>query len=135
MFSFFCFLFLFLSVVSFQPCNCFKEKSLLQWHLPMHFFLKPQVTVYISGSVTIHSLKINTESAKLQSNSTKFKLASGIDIRFEQIKTTSCELRIYTCIHSACLIAKEFGLLFYSKLALPLANFAVLLIFSSLIRS
>ena len=28
----------------------------------MHFFLQPHVTVYISGSVTIHLLGINTES-------------------------------------------------------------------------
>ena len=44
--------------------------------------------VYISGSVTIHLLGINTESIEFQPNSTGFKLVSGADIRLEQIKAT-----------------------------------------------
>ena len=43
---------------------------LLRWHLPVHFILQPQVTVYISGSITIHLLSINTESTEFQPNST-----------------------------------------------------------------
>ena len=58
----------------------------------MHLFLQPQSTVYIYGSVTIHLLGINTESTEFQPNSTGFRLVSGADIRFEQIKTT-CDLR------------------------------------------
>ena len=63
----------------------------------MHFFLQPQVTVYISGGVTIYLLHINTESTEFQPNSTGFKLVSSADIRFEQIKTTKCDQRIYPC--------------------------------------
>ena len=47
-----------------------------------------QVTVDISGSVTMHLLVINTESAEFQLNSTGLQLVSGADIRFEQMKTT-----------------------------------------------
>ena len=52
--------------------------------------------MYTSGSITIHLLDINTESTEFQPNSTGFKLVSGADIRFEQMKTT-CDLRIYQC--------------------------------------
>ena len=38
--------------------------SLLHGHLPVQFFLHPQVTVYISDSVTIYLLGINTESTE-----------------------------------------------------------------------
>ena len=62
--------------------------NLLHWHLPVHFLLQPQVIVYISGSVTIHLLGINIESTEFQPNSAGFKLVSGANIRFEQIKTT-----------------------------------------------
>ena len=58
------------------------------------FFLQPRVTVYISGSVTIHSLGINTEATEFQLNSAEFKWVYRIDIRLEQIKTTYCDLRI-----------------------------------------
>ena len=51
------------------------------------FFLQPQVILYISISVTIHLLGSNSESTEFQSNSKGFELVSGIDIRFEQIKT------------------------------------------------
>ena len=57
------------------------------------FFSQSQVTVDISGSVTIHLLVINNESAEFQLNSTGLQLVSGADIRFEQIKTTY-DLRI-----------------------------------------
>ena len=60
----------------------------------VHFFFQPQVTVCPSGSVTIHLLGSNTESTKFQPNSTGFKLVSGVDIRFEQIKSTESDLRI-----------------------------------------
>ena len=50
------------------------------------FFLLPQVTMYISSSVTMHLLGSITESTEFQSNSTGFKLFSSTDIRFEQIK-------------------------------------------------
>ena len=61
------------------------------------FFLQPQITVYISSSVTIHLLGVNTESAEFQTNSTEFKLVSGYDIRFEQIKTILCVQGICPC--------------------------------------
>ena len=54
----------------------------------VHFFFQPQVKVCISGSVTIHLLGSNTESTRFQPNYTEFKLVSGVDIRFEQIKST-----------------------------------------------
>ena len=59
--------------------------------LHLHFFLQLQVTSYVSGSAMIHLLDllgINNESTDFQPNSTGFKLVSGADIRFEQIKTT-----------------------------------------------
>ena len=61
--------------------------NLMHRHLAVTLFLQPQVTVYISGSAKIHLLGSNTESAEFQPNSTGFKLVSGTDIRFEQIKT------------------------------------------------
>ena len=64
------------------------------------FFLLPQVTMYISSSVTMHLLGSITESTEFQSNSTGFKLFSSTDIRFEQIKRKQCDLRIYLCIRS-----------------------------------
>ena len=51
--------------------------------------------MYNSGSVTIHLLGINTECTEFQPNSTGFELVSGADMRFEQIKMTYCDLRIY----------------------------------------
>ena len=45
----------------------------------------------------IHLLFVNTESTEFHPNYTGFKLASGANIRFEQIKTTSCDLRICPC--------------------------------------
>ena len=72
--------------------------NLVHWHLAVHFFFQPQGTVYISGSVTIYFLGSNTESTEFWPNSTGFKLVSGIDIRFEQIKTKKCDLRIYPCV-------------------------------------
>ena len=52
------------------------------------FFFQLQVTVYISGSVTVHLLGTNTEHNEFLPNSRGFKLYSGVDIRFEQIKST-----------------------------------------------
>ena len=60
--------------------------NVLLWHFAVRFLLQPEVTLCISGSVTIHLLGSNTESAELQPNPTGFKLVSGADIRFEQIK-------------------------------------------------
>ena len=51
------------------------------------FFLQP-FFLYISGSVAIHLLGMNTESSEFQPNSTGFKLVSCADIKFEQMKTT-----------------------------------------------
>ena len=62
--------------------------NLLHWHAQVQFFLHPQVTVYISGSVTICLLGINTESTEFQPDSTRFKQQSGADIRSAQIKAT-----------------------------------------------
>ena len=53
--------------------------NLLHWHLPLHFSLQPQVTVYISGSAAIYLLGINTEPTEFQSNSKGFILVSGAD--------------------------------------------------------
>ena len=61
--------------------------SLLHYHFAVHCSLQPQVTVYISGSETIHLLGSNTQSAEFRPNSAEFKLVSGTDIRIEQIKT------------------------------------------------
>ena len=63
----------------------------------MNFFLQPQVTLYISGSVKIHLLGINTESTEIQLNLSGLKLVLGADTRFEQIKVTQCDLRICPC--------------------------------------
>ena len=52
------------------------------------FFLQSKVTVYSFGRTKIHLLGINTKSIEFQSNSTRFKLVSGVDIIFEQFKTT-----------------------------------------------
>ena len=49
------------------------------------FFLAAQVTVYISGSVTIDLSSINTEYTEFQPNSTGITLMSGVNIRFEEI--------------------------------------------------
>ena len=48
--------------------------------------MQSQVTVYISGSVTTHLLGVITESTEFQPNSTGFRLVSGADSRFKQIK-------------------------------------------------
>ena len=55
--------------------------------LHYHFFLQPQITVYISGSVTIHLSGSNTESTEFLPNSTGFELVSGADIISEEIKS------------------------------------------------
>ena len=52
----------------------------------------------MSGSVTIHLLGINSEFTESRSNSTRFKLVSGAHIRFEQITTSLCYLRISPCV-------------------------------------
>ena len=70
-----------------QPCNYFIENDLLPWHFPVHFFLQSEVTLWISGSVNINSLGINTEfflNHQFQSNSTRFKLVSVATIRIEK---------------------------------------------------
>ena len=51
-------------------------------------FFQLQVTVYISGSVTVHLLGTNTEHTEFLPNPRGFKLCFGVDIRFEQIKST-----------------------------------------------
>ena len=61
--------------------------SLLHYHFAVHFFLQPQITVYISGSVTIHLSGSNTESTEFLPNSTGFELVSGADIISEEIKS------------------------------------------------
>ena len=71
--------------------------NLLHCYLPVHFFFQPQVTVYISGGITIHLLGINTGSIEFQPNSTGFKLVCGADIRSEVIKMAQCDLRISPC--------------------------------------
>ena len=60
---------------------------LLHWHYPVHFILQPQVTVYISGSITIRLLSINTESTEFQPNTTDSSRLFDANIRFEQIET------------------------------------------------
>lgn len=40
---------------------------------------------------------IITESIDFQSNSARFRLLSGADIRFEQFKTTRCDLGAFPC--------------------------------------
>lgn len=52
--------------------------------------------MYIFRSVAIHLLGINTKSTELHPNFTGFKLVSS-GFRFEQIKTTRWDLRIYQC--------------------------------------
>ena len=65
-----------------------KSSNYLHWQFAVRFSLEPQEAVYISDSVTIHLLGINTESTVFQPNFTGFKLVSGPNIWFEQIKTT-----------------------------------------------
>ena len=75
----------------------------LHWHLSVYFFLQPQVIVFISDSVTIHSLSINTESTEFQPNFTGSKLVSGADIWFEQIKTLNTLLEVWKLRNSSTL--------------------------------
>ena len=57
---------------------------------PVQFFLCPQVTVQYNDIFIGH----HNESTEFQPNSTGFKLESGVNIKFEKIKTTLCDLRI-----------------------------------------
>ena len=72
-------------------CTCkilhMKRQTFCTNILQCIFFLQPQVTLYISSTVTIHLLGSDTESTEFQPNSTGFLLAFVPDIRFEQIKT------------------------------------------------
>ena len=86
--------------------------NLQHWHLSVHFFLQPQVILYISGSVTIHLLGINTESTEFQSSFTRFKLVSGANIRFKQFKTTEFDLRTCPC-HILEVGGKDLNVLFF----------------------
>ena len=60
-----------------MPNSAHEVPNLKHRHLALHFLLQPQVTVYVSGSVTIHLLGRNTESTEFQPNSTRVKLVSG----------------------------------------------------------
>ena len=50
------------------------------------FFLAAQVTVYISGSVTINLSGINSDYTEFQPNSTGIKLVSGVISDLNKLK-------------------------------------------------